>query len=49
MIRIVLVLAFLAAFAAGTVAGWPALVQARHVMATGSTYGCPPQPPHPNV
>lgn len=41
--------AVLAAFAAGTVAGWPAPAQVGHAMAQGSTYGHPGQPPHPNV
>jgi hypothetical protein len=49
MIRRVLMSALLAAFAAGRLAGLPAPVQAGHVTATGSTYGSPPQPPHPNV
>jgi hypothetical protein len=49
MIRRVLVLAFLAALAAGTAASWPAPVPAGHAMATGSTYGSPTPPPHPNV
>ncbi len=49
MIGRALVLAFLAALAAGTVAGWPAPVQVGQVMATGTTAGGPSPPPHPNV
>jgi hypothetical protein len=49
MLRRVLVLAFLAALAAGTAVGWPATVQAGQVMATGSTVGGPSPPPLPNV
>jgi hypothetical protein len=44
-----MLIALLAAIAAGTAAAWPTHVQAAHVMAGGSTYGSPTPPPHPNV
>jgi hypothetical protein len=41
--------AVLAAFAARTVAGWPAPVQAGHALAAGAVSGGPSPSPGPNV
>ena len=46
VLAVTLGLALALAVAGGELLGGPA---AHHVLATGSTYGSPPQPPHPNV